>query len=232
MKIFLLSIFLLVWTIVGSADELRLKVIIEEAYPELSVKNIKKTEFNDLYEVYIGGQIIYTDEDFKFLIVEGRVVDPNTKKDMTSERLDALMRINFESLPFEHAIINVKGNGKNKLAIFSDVDCPFCRKLETETLVKLNNVTIYTFLYPLAIHAKAEEKSRKIWCAKDRSVAWNNFMLKGNLPENKGSCEVPIVEISELGKKLGIVSTPTIVFYSGKRVEGAIPYDELIKYIN
>ena len=129
-------------------DEEALKRIIKNTYPELPIKGIQKTDFNDLYEVYIGGQIIYTNEKFDFLIVEGRVVDPKTKDDLTEKRLEELSRIDFNDLPLSDAIKVVKGNGQRKIAIFSDVDCPYCKKLEKKELANVNNITIYTFLYP------------------------------------------------------------------------------------
>ena len=232
MKKFLLEICLIFFSTISFAGQEELREKIEKKYPELKVKSINKTEFNDLYEVYIGGQIIYTDKNFNFLIVEGRLVDPNTKKDLTSERLEILTLVNFNSLPFKNAIKDIRGNGKSKIAIFSDIDCPFCRKLEKEALAKLKDVTIYTFLYPLAIHPDAERKSNKIWCSEDPSVAWNNFMMKNMLPENQGNCETPIKDISILAKELGVSSTPTIIFSSGKRAEGAMPYSDLVKYLN
>jgi len=232
MKIILIVLFLVCMPSMVLSDEADLRQIIERAYPDLQIKSIKKTEFDGLYEIYIGGQIIYTDEAFKFLIVEGRLVDPKTKVDLTSQRLEELSRVNFNALPFFDAIEDVRGNGKKKIVIFSDIDCPFCRKLEKETLMKLDDVTIYTFLYPLAIHPEAEMKSKQIWCAKDRASAWNDYMLKGTLPNNQGKCETPIMNISRLGKELGISSTPTIIFASGRRIEGVLSYEELIKHLD
>ena len=232
MKIFLLTFWLLFFSVIGFAEEAKLKGIIENTYPELIVKSVTKTEFNELYEVYIGGQIIYTDKNFNFLIVEGRIVDPSTKKDMTSERLEVLTLVDFKALPFKYAIKDVRGSGKSKIAVFSDIDCPFCRRLEKQALAKLTDATIYTFLYPLAIHPEAEKKSKKIWCSENPTLAWSEFMLKNKLPENQGNCETPIKEISILAKELGVSSTPTIIFSSGKRVEGAIPYSDLVKYLD
>ena len=86
------------------AGEKELREIIEKTYPELTIKSIQKTQYNDLYEIYIGGQIIYSDESFSFLIVEGRVVDPKTKVDLTTARLEELNKVDFNSLPFKNAI--------------------------------------------------------------------------------------------------------------------------------
>jgi len=225
-----ISLFLFL-SFIAQADNDALREIMKKTYPELPIKNIQKTNFNDLYEVYIGGQIIYTNENFDFLIVEGRVVDPETKNDLTELRLEELTRVNFEDLPLSDAIKVVKGNGKRKIAIFSDVDCPYCKRLEKRELSNINNITIYTFLYPLAIHPEAKLKSKKIWCANDRSKAWTEYIHNDNLPENSGDCKTPINKILKLGKDLGISSTPTIILPNGKRVPGAIPYEQLEEYL-
>jgi thiol:disulfide interchange protein DsbC len=229
-KIFSIFLCLLV-SYAAHADKESLEEVMKKTYPELPIKSIQKTDFNDLYEVYIGGQIIYTNETFDFLIVEGRVVDPKTKNDLTELRLEELTRVNFNDLPLVDAIKVVKGDGKRKIAIFSDVDCPFCKRLEKKELSNIDNITIYTFLYPLKIHPKAEEKSKKIWCAKDRAKAWNEYILEDKLPNNLGDCKTPISKIIKLGKDLGISSTPTIILPSGKRVPGAIPYQRLEEYL-
>ena len=228
----IISIFLcLLLPFITFADDDTLREIMKNTYPELIIKSIKKTDYNDLYEVFIGSQIIYTNDTFDFLIVEGRVVDPKTKIDLTELRLEELTRINFNDLPLSDAIKVVKGDGKRKIAIFSDVDCPYCKKLEKKELSNIDNITIYTFLYPLAIHPEAEEKSKKIWCAKDRAKAWNEYIFNDKLPKNLGDCKTPINKIVKLGKELGISSTPTIILPNGKRVPGAIPYKQLEEYL-
>ena len=227
----ILTILLLTFSLLVFSNEKELQVKINQSYPDLVIKSIQKTNFNNLYEVLISGQIIYTNKDFSFLIVEGRVVDPETKIDLTSDRLDELTRVNFLRLPFDKAIKVVRGNGERKVAVFSDVDCPFCKKLEKEGLSELDNITIYTFLFPLAIHPKAEIRSKKIWCAEDKEKAWNDYMLRNIIANNKGNCKTPIEDILVLGRELGISSTPTIIFSSGKKIPGAIPLKEIEKHI-
>ncbi len=214
------------------ADEASLKKAIEAAYPKFKVESVIKTPYAGLYEVFMGGQIVYTDEKLTFLIAEGRLVDPRTKKDVTGERMEELTKIDFNSLPLEQAIKVVKGNGSRKLVVFSDVDCPFCKRLEQNELSNIDNVTIYTFLYPIEqLHPDAAAKSKLIWCAPNRVKAWNDWNFNNKLPEKSGNCEVPLEKVGELARKVGVASTPTLMFADGKRMLGAQPHKEIEKYL-
>lgn len=214
------------------ADEASLKKAIEAAYPKFKVDSVLKTPYAGLYEVFMGGQIIYTDEKLSFIIAEGRLVDPKTKKDVTGERLEELTKIDFNSLPLDKAIKIVKGNGSRKLVVFSDVDCPYCKQLERKELSNITDVTIYTFLYPIdQLHPDAANKSRSIWCATNREKAWTDWILKDQLPTTTGKCEVPLEKVGELARKFGITGTPALIFSDGKKIPGAVPYKEIERYL-
>lgn len=221
------------FSIAVMADEASLKKAVELAYPKFKVESVTKTPYAGLYEVFMGGQIIYTDEKLTFLIAEGRLVDPKTKKDITGERLDELTKIDFSSLPLDQAIKVVKGNGSRKLVVFSDVDCPYCKRLERNELTNITDVTVYTFLYPIQqLHPDAESKSKLIWCAKDRVKAWEDWILRDQLPDTAGKCNVPLEKIGKLARDLGVSSTPTMVFADGKRMLGAQPYKEIERMLS
>ena len=212
------------------ADEASLKKAVEAAYPKFKVESVVKTPYGGLYEVFMGGQIVYTDEKLTFLIAEGRLVDPKSKKDVTGERMEELTKVDFNSLPLDQAIKVVKGNGSRKIAVFSDVDCPFCKRLEQNELSNINDVTIYTFLYPIEqLHPDAANKSKLIWCASNRVKAWNDWIFNNQLPKSAGNCEVPLERVGELARKMGVTSTPTLIFADGKRMLGAQPYKEIEK---
>lgn len=215
-------------SIFAMADEASVKKAVESAYPKFKVDKVTKTPYAGLYEVFMAGQIIYTDEKLTFLIAEGRLVDPKTKKDITGERLEELTRIDFNSLPLDQAIKVVKGNGSRKLVVFSDVDCPYCKRLERNELANITDVTVYTFLYPIEqLHPDAANKSKLIWCANNRVKAWEDWILRDQLPSSTGNCEVPLEKVGQLAKKAGVSSTPTLIFADGKRMLGAQPYKEI-----
>ena len=206
----------------AQADEASVKKAIE-AKLGAKVTSVTKSSYLGLYEVYAEGQILYTDEK-QTAIIAGTLIDGKTMKNVTAERMQKLTAIKFSDLPIEHAVKQVRGDGKRILASFEDPNCGYCKKLAKD-MMKLDNVTIYTFLYPI-LSPDSTVKSQAVWCAPDKGKAWDEWMLNGKAPK-AGTCDAPLKELLALGKKLQVTGTPTIIFGDDTRVGGAIPADRL-----
>ncbi len=233
MKLFRLAPALLLFVAAASiaqTDMASIKKAIAEKFPEAGGNiEVAKTAFG-WYEVFAGGRLFYTDENVSYFFL-GNVVEAKSMSNITAQRLQKLTAIKFESLPLDYAIKTVKGNGKRKVAVFSDPDCPYCKRLEKD-LVNVTDVTIYTFLYPIAsLHPDAERKSKAVWCSSNRQKAWDDLMLRGVAPAEK-NCDTPIEEIQALGQKHKMNGTPTLVFADGRVVPGAIPTSDMESYLN
>jgi thiol:disulfide interchange protein DsbC len=212
------------------ADEASLKKTLEKIFPGEKIESLKKTPYLGLYEAVVGGELFYTDEKGTYLFF-GHVIDPQTRQSLTSERLQQIKearRISPTSLPLDSAIKAVKGNGKRKLVVFSDPNCPYCKRLEKE-LANISDVTIYTLLYPVLNGSMPTATA--IWCSPDRLKAWDDFMLRGVAPTGK-TCDTPIETLLEAGKKNGISGTPTLIFADGSVVPGMIPADTIEKKLS
>lgn len=209
------------------SDEAAIRKAMQATFPKQKLVSISKTPITGMYEVVVGEHIIYTNEDASHFITEGHLWDVKEQRDLTAERKDELERIDFNALPLDLAIKDVRGNGSRKIAVFSDPDCPFCKRLEKEGLRDLTDVTIYTFLFPLPMHPDAPAKSRAIWCAPDKLKAWQLWMIKGYLPQGSSACVPPLEKISALAKKVGVDSTPILFFSDGSRLRGAYPAEDI-----
>ncbi len=202
------------------ADEASVKKAVEAKLGG-KVSGVTKTSYLGLYEVYADGQIIYTDEKVSALLI-GTLIDGKTMKNVTDERMQKLTAIKFSDLPLELAVKQVRGDGKRAFATFEDPNCGYCKKLAKD-MAKLDNVTIYTFLYPI-LSPDSLEKSKQIWCSADKAKAWNDWMVDGKAPTGKSDCDTTAVQKTvEAGRKLAINGTPTIFFSDGERVPGAVP---------
>lgn len=214
---------------VACADEASIKKAFSEKYPKANVSSVTKLNDFGLYEIVVMSSepiILYTDEKFSFLF-QGNLIETKTMADLTDQRRSKLMAIDFNSLPLDRAIKKVKGNGSRKIAVFSDPDCPFCKRIEQE-FEKMTDITIYILLYPIEqLHPNAPARSRQIWCSADRQKAWDDYMLRGAAPSAKGDCENPVDMLVDFGKKKGINGTPTLVFEDGSRVPGALNVSQL-----
>jgi thiol:disulfide interchange protein DsbC len=212
------------------ASEATVKQAMQKKYPGIQVESVTRTPIAGIYEVFANGKVLYVDENVDYMIVQGRLIDVGRRVDLTEERLRVLTTVKFDQFPLDLAFRKVLGNGKRKLAYFSDPNCPFCKKIERD-LAKLENVTIYIFLYPV-LGPDSYEKSKAVWCSKDRVKVWDDMMLNGNPPKTAGTCDTPIEKIMAFGRDKGITATPTLFFADGRRVTGAIPADQLKKLLD
>lgn len=205
------------------------KNLPERVAQPITIDEISKTPIEGLYEVrYNGTEIIYTDADGAY-VLDGQLIDLKAKVNLTEQRMAKLTAIEFKDLPLKDAFTVVRGNGKRKLAVFEDPNCSFCKKFERD-LTKVDNVTVHVFLYPILSQDSAD-KSRNIWCAKDRAKAYIDWMVKDVTPPAASCDTAALARNVEFGKKNRITGTPTLIFANGARVPGAIGADRVEKLL-
>ena len=211
------------------AQEATIRKNLSERLTNLpKIDEVSKTPMNGLYEVRMGNEVMYSDAEGNFLI-QGALIDVKQKRNLTEERMEKLSAIPFDQLPLKTAFTQVRGNGKRKLAVFADPNCGYCKRFEKD-LQKLDNVTIYHFLYPI-LGDDSRVKSKNIWCAKDKAKVWNDWMINGTPPAT-ANCDASAVDtIVEFGKKQRITGTPMLLFTDGTRVPGAVPIAQVEKML-
>jgi thiol:disulfide interchange protein DsbC len=206
----------------AAASEATVKAALLKKYPEIPVESVVKSPVAGIYEVFAGGQMIYTDENAAHLFVNANLIDTEKKTNLTEERMSKLTAIRFDQLPLNLAIKKVKGKGTRKLAYFGDPNCGYCKKFEQD-LKNINDVTIYTFLYPV-LGPDSMEKAKSIWCSKDKIKAWDDQLVNGVAPTAASTCDTSAIDKTlAFGKQKNITGTPTMFFIDGQRVPGAIP---------
>jgi thiol:disulfide interchange protein DsbC len=211
------------------ADDNAIRKNISERFPDWpKIDEISKTPIPGLYEIRLGTEIFYSDEQGNH-IIEGALVETKTRNNLTEARVNKLTAIDFASLPLKDAIVWKQGTGARKLVIFADPNCGYCKRFERD-LQGVKDVTVYTFLYPI-LGGDSPEKSRDIWCAKDNTRAWREWMLTGTAPvRSMGACDTGALQRNvALGKKHRVNGTPALVFEDGKRIPGALPPDQVEK---
>jgi thiol:disulfide interchange protein DsbC len=211
------------------ADEAAIRKVLTERLPQLgTIDEVSKTPMPGLFEVRVGTNLYYADAEGNFLVL-GQIVDTKARRNLTEERQDKLVAIDFSALPLKDAFTIVRGNGKRKIAVFQDPNCGFCKKFERD-LQKVDNITIHMFLFPV-LGQDSADKSRNIWCAREKGKAWQDWMVRDQLPA-AASCDTEALTRNlEFGRKHKITGTPTLVFADGTRVPGAIGAPQVEKML-
>ncbi len=212
-------------------QDANLRKNLAERIPQFQkIDEITKSPIAGLYEIRVNGtDIFYSDAEGNFLI-QGSVIDTRQRRNLTEERIDKLTAINIDELPLKDAFTIVRGNGKRKLIVFEDPNCGYCKRFERD-LQKVDNVTVHMFLYPI-LGPDSSEKSKAIWCAKDRGKAWQDWMVRDQ-PPAAATCDVTAIQRNvEVGRKHRITGTPTLLFADGTRVPGALDTKQIEKYLS
>ena len=131
------------------AQEAAIRKNLAERLPELpKIDEVTKTPIPGLYEVRVGTELFYTDEQGNHLI-QGSIIDTKAQaQPHRRARIDKLTAIDFAALPLKDAMVFKQGTGARKMAVFADPNCGYCKRIERD-LQAVKDVTIYTFLYPV-----------------------------------------------------------------------------------
>ena len=212
-----------------------IRKMLESKLNGLKIEGITKTQVPSLYEVRIGGDLVYVDESGKYML-QGNLMDLANSKNLTRERTEqlqaeadkAMMPVLWSDATLKNAVKLVKGNGKRKMVVFEDPNCGYCKKLR-QSIENISDVTVYTFVIPI-LSEDSSKKTRDLWCSADRQKAYDDWMLRGKIPVTAAkSCEDVTDESLELSQRLKVRGTPAIFFADGSRVPGFLPPDLLEK---
>jgi thiol:disulfide interchange protein DsbC len=212
------------------AAEARVRAAMEQLTGgRTKVDEVRATPIPGVYEVRVGTRLLYVEGQGKYMFLDGDLIDLQSQRNLTQERVEELQTIDFGVLPLDLAIKQVNGKGKRVVAVFEDANCGYCKRLRAD-LVKLDDLTIYTF--PLAfLAADSETKARKALCAADPARAWNELLLNNRVPDNAGTCQTPLKDVQTLAHKLGITGTPVVFFSNGRRLTGYAPPEQFGKML-
>jgi len=196
---------------------------LEEKFPKAKGSKVAKA-FPGFWSVIKNGEVLFVNDDITIMI-NGDVVDLASKQSITAKlKADNPQKVDIGALPVKDAI--KLGAGTRRIYVFSDPDCPYCRKLEVD-LNQLQDTEILVFQLPLVqLHPKAQKISESIWCQINQEKAWRQYLDSGVLPKTS-TCDNPIIRNLALANKLHIMGTPAIVFGDGSIVSGAIPVGQI-----
>lgn len=212
------------------ADEAVIRKNLAERVPNFpAIDEISKSPMPGLWELRVNGiELYYTDAQANF-IIQGSLIDTKLRRNLTEERIEKLSVVEFDALPYKDSFVVVRGNGKRKLAVFEDPNCGYCKRFERD-MQKVDNVTVHVFLLPI-LGADSTEKSKNIWCAKDKAKAWLDWVVRDQIPPSATCDTAALARNVEVARKYKITGTPTLVFADGSRVPGAVGAQQVDKLL-
>lgn len=213
------------------ADEAVIQKKLQQLIPGAPPAKIQESQIPGLYQVSIGPKIVYMSADGHYL-VSGSIVDLNTRENLTETAKNQARKTELEKLSVDSMIIYpAKGSTKRTITVFSDIDCPYCRKLHKE-IPALNEagIEVRYMAYPRAgVGSPAYQKAVSVWCSDDSRQAMDQAMESGQVSPK--TCQNPVQKHMMEAEAFGVSGTPNIVFDSGEMIPGYAPANELIKML-
>lgn len=225
-----LSLFAVAPHAVAETPEEAITKRLNESVPGLKVNSVQESAVSGLYEVRTNNRdMIYATEDGEYIIAgelmqltdEG-VVNV-TERARSGERAETMAAFGDEGR------ITYPANGEQKaeVGVFTDIDCPYCRKLHDE-MDRLNElgITVHYYAFPRSGPGTPSfRKYESVWCADDQQAAMNK--AKAGEKVEEASCENPVKEQFQLGRDVGVTGTPAILLENGNMIRGYVPADKL-----
>lgn len=194
---------------------------------KVKVNGVRTTPVPGIYQIESEGEIFYVDRSGRYGFTGGTLLDLQQQLDLTASQLDRALNIPFADLPLQHAIKEVRGNGRRKLAVFEDPNCPIC-KVFTKFVDALDDVTVYRFMFPV-IDPKSVPLARMAWCSPHRAQTWRQVMAGVRPQGGRQDCNLDgLQQIIQFAEVHAIQNTPTVILANGRRLVGATPPEQFV----
>lgn len=205
---------------------------LNEIVPNAPAAKIEKSVLNGLYQVTLGSNVIYMTADAKYLF-NGNVVDLATRENLTESAQNKARLHTLNAIPEKSMIVYpAKGKTKHTISVFTDIDCPYCKKFHKDIAeLNENGITVRYLAFPRSgPQTPSYYKMESVWCDKDPVKALDAAM-NGTDPATK-TCVNPLMDHMAQAQNFAISGTPTLLFDNGQMVPGYVPAKELIQALN
>lgn len=225
------SIFLLSATSVFSADNGVdiLKKALAERMPGVPISQITESPVPGLYEVIAGAQVVYMDQNARYML-DGDLVDLASRKNYTEQAKSKIRMTAINTLGEDNMLIYTPKKVDHTITVVTDIDCPYCRRLHSEMdQYMASNVKVRYIFMPLKGQSDFEN-TVSVWCAEDKNNALD--LAKSGVEIEAMKCDNPIKAHLALAREIGIRGTPAIILESGEMLPGYVPAAKLVSEIN
>jgi len=187
--------------------------------PNVKIDAVQESQMPGFYEAIADGQFVYVSKDGRY-VLDGSAYDVVHKRDLTASARARMRELAIAKVgPDKRIVFAPKAPlaTKHTVTVFTDVDCPFCRRFHQQIAqYNAKGIAVDYLFYPLAIHPGADKKAEAVWCSKDRASAFTAAM-EGQDPGH-AVCANPVSELTQLAKSIGINGTPTMLAADGTQI--------------
>ncbi|MGY0505532.1 DsbC family protein [Luteimonas sp. e5] len=213
----------------GSADANAIAAI-RKLNQQVEIDRIEAAPLPGFRQVVISGQVVYVSDDGRYLM-QGALYDVQEARDLSADALGGLRKELIDKVPASERIVYAPANPKYRVAVFTDVECPFCRAMHRD-MAEYNRLGIAIEYLAFPRMGPASEDFRKmesIWCADNRKQVMDQAMAERK--PKAATCTSPVMAHWNLGQRIGLQGTPLIVAENGLSPPGYVPPAQLLQWL-
>ena len=207
------------------------RVAVAAHIPGARVEELRATAVPGLYELTRGSEIVYVTADGKYALT-GDLVDLTTNNNLTEQHRRELRAKALDAFPESDMLVFGPKDPKYTVTVFTDVDCPYCRKLHSQ-IAEYNRLGIRVryLLYPrTGPNTTSWTKAEQVWCSADRNSALTRAKL-GEQLKSPPCANNPVARSYALGQDFALEGTPAIVMANGEMLPGYVPPEVLARHL-
>lgn len=187
---------------------------------------IAESPLPGILQVRLGSDIVYMTDDGRYLL-QGRVLDLDTRQDITDQAKSAIRQELIDGIDYDKLISYGAEDSEFEIIVFTDVDCGYCRRLHQQ-VEEYNDAGIrisYAAFPRAGIGSETFRKMTSVWCSDDQQAAMD--LAKGGGTPEPEECDAPVAEQYQLGQSVGVTGTPALVTPGGDLIPGYVPPNDL-----
>jgi thiol:disulfide interchange protein DsbC len=199
--------------------------------PGARAEELRPSPIPGVYELTRGSDIAYVSADGKYAF-SGDLYDLGTNNNLTEQRRRELRIKRVAAIPESEMLIFGPKDPKYTITVFTDVDCPYCRKLHSQ-MAEYNRlgVRVRYLLFPrTGPNTPSWTKAEQVWCSADRNAALTQAKLGQEL-KTKPCPDNTVAQTYALGRDFAVQGTPAIIMADGEMLPGYLPPDALLQHL-
>lgn len=196
-------------------------------FESIAAEDIYTSPIDGWYTIRKGSVVAYISTDGRYLM-QGDIIDLDNQINLTEESRSLARRDLMSGVADDQVIAFSPEKVKYSVAVFTDVDCTYCRRLHSQINQYLaHGIEVRYLLFPRGGPASSSWNiSEDVWCSADRANALT--MAKLDREFDSSTCDASMVQDHYImGQEVGLSGTPAIVFDDGELLAGYLPPDAL-----